>query len=147
MIIIILISGVYLISYSTNNSKSNPSKTLAKNYEIEFLNLSQNNPTPQDINGLNYYFKKFINSNNFDSKICNILESGEHIILSNYTDSSCNILINGDNNGTLAQNSTTTIDRFINNTNIYLCSCYYESGKNIYYIDIYNENSKTILKN
>ena len=147
MIIIILISGIYLISYSNNNVRDSPSKILAKNYEIEFLNLSQNNPTSQDINSANYYFKRFINSNNFDSKICNILETSDLIILSNYTDASCSIIINGDNNGTLAQNSTTTIDRFINNTNIYLCSCYYESGKNIYYIDIYNENSKTILKN
>ncbi len=147
MIIIILISSIFIIFNPVKKTVNTTPNILAKNYEIEFLKLSSSNPTIQDINNLNYGFKKFTNSNNYDVKICSIVENQTSIILSNYTSENCNLVIDGMFSGVVYDNSTVTIDRFINNTNIYLCSCYYAGGKNVYYIDIYNENSKTILKN
>ena len=69
MLLIILISGVVIVSnYNSNKNKTNPVATLAKNYENEFLNILETGSTVEDINLLNYRFKKFINSNNYDAK-------------------------------------------------------------------------------
>lgn len=148
ILLIILISGIVIISnYNANKSKINPATILAKNYENELIALLESEPTIEDINLFNFNFKKFINSNNYDSKLCNIITTKNGIIASNFMEQDCNLMINGDNNRTITGNSTVGIDIFINDTNIYLCSCNYEVGKNNYYLDIYNESSKIIYKN
>jgi len=147
MIIIILITGVVIMSNTNQKSKTKTVSYIAKNYETEFIYKISEIPTIQDINQFNYNFIKFINSNNYDAKICNIIKTSESTILSNFTDIDCNLMINGDYNQTISKNTTISIDTFINDTNIYLCNCYNVGEKNIYYIDIYNENSKTIFKN
>ena len=148
MLLIILISGVIIVSnYNSSKLKTNITQTLGKNYETEFLNILDFNPSEEDINLFNYNFKKFINSNNYDSKICNLVVTENGLVASNFMDQNCDLMVNGLKNQTLLENTTTTIDIFINDTNIYLCSCYYEAAKNIYYLDIYNENSETIFKN
>ena len=147
MIIIILITGLVLINNPEKKVINTTPKILAKNYEIEFLNLTTTSTNAEDLNNLNKRFEKFVNSNNYNASICSIVETEDYIYLSNFTGEDCQMIINGEENQLINDNTTVTIDRFINNTNIYLCSCYYVSGKNIYYIDIYNENSKTILKN
>jgi hypothetical protein len=147
MMIIILISGIVLINNPIRKTINITPKVLAKNYEIEFLNLTTNNPTAEDLNNLNKRFEKFVNSNNYDTGICSIVETEDYILLSNFTGVDCQMIIDGNENQLINDNTTVTIDRFINNMNIYLCSCYYISGENIYYIDIHNEDSKTILKN
>lgn len=148
MLLILLISGVIIISnYNSSKLKNNSTTILAKNYETEFLNLLESNPSAEDINQFNYNFKKFINSNNYDSKMCNLIKTEDGLIVSNFLDQNCDLMVNGSKNQTLTENNTEIIDIFINDTNIYLCSCYYDAGKNIYYLDIYNENSETIFKN
>ena len=148
MLLIILISGVVIVSnYNSNKNKTNPVATLAKNYENEFLNILETGSTVEDINLLNYRFKKFINSNNYDAKICNLITTENGLIASNFMDQNCDLIINGEKRQTITENDTIITDIFINDTNIYLCSCHYKAGENIYYIDIYNENSKTIFKN
>lgn len=148
MLLIILISGVVIVSnYNAPGNKINPVAILAKNYENEFLNILNSGSSVEDINQFNYRFKKFINSNNYDSKLCNLITTENGIIASNFMDQNCDLMINGVSNQTITENNTIITDIFINDTNIYLCSCYYEAAKNIYYLDIYNENSETIFKN
>lgn len=148
MLLIILISGVVIVSnYNTNRKKTNPVTILAKNYENELLNILDSGSSVEDVNQLNYAFKKFINSNNYDAKLCNLITTGNGLIASNFMDQNCDLIINGDINQTITENETIITDMFINDTNIYLCNCYYRAGENIYYIDIYNENSKTTFKN
>lgn len=147
MLIVILISGVVMIIKYNNRSSSNPVATLAKNYENEFLSILENDASVEDINLFNYRFKKFINSNNYDARICNLITTKNGLIVSNFMDQNCDLMINGENRQTITENTTILTDIFINDTNIYLCNCYYKAGENIYYIDIYNENSKTIFKN
>ncbi|HOZ35478.1 MAG TPA: hypothetical protein PLK55_00645 [archaeon] len=148
MLLIILISGVVIVSnYNAPGNKINPVAILAKNYENEFLNILNSGSSVEDINQFNYRFKKFINSNNYDSKLCNLITTENGIIASNFMDQNCDLMINGVSNQTITENNTIITDIFINDTNIYLCNCYYKAGENIYYIDIYNENSKTTFKN
>lgn len=148
MLIIMLVSGVVMITKYNRKSSSNPVATLAKNYENEFLNILEKGASVENINQFNYKFKKFVNSNNYDARICNLITTEDGLIVSNYMDQNCELMI-GDNQQTITENTTTIVDTdiFINDTNIYLCNCYYKAGENIYYIDIYNENSKIIFKN
>lgn len=147
MVIIIVISGIFIINNTSSKLPNNQAKYIAKNYEVEYLAIITNNLTQENIDNFNHNFKKFINSSNYDSEICSISETEEDIYISNYMGKNCNLTINGDFNQIVYDNDTIVIDRFINNTNIYLCSCSYVSGKNSYYINIYNDDSKTILKN
>lgn len=147
MIIIIFISGLVIISNTSPKVKTKTVNAIAKNYETELIYAINNDPTVQNINNLNKNFITFINSNNFDAKICNILKNSQELILSNFMNKDCNLMINGDLNQIISNNTTIAIDIFINDMNIYLCNCYYEGEKNVYYLDIYNESSETIFKN
>lgn len=147
MILIMLITGIVVLN-STHSRTIEKAPFFVKNYVTEFLYFSSKDALSlEEINSFNSGFKDHINSYNYSTNICNIIETNEGVFLSNYTDNDCEIMIDEDNNLVVESNSTKKIDMFINQTNIYLCSCKYIDGQNSYYIDVYNKNIKIIEKN
>ncbi len=147
MILIMLITSLILIN-RPNKQPSNNASFISKNYEIEFLYLSSSNVLDENkINSFNSNYLNHINSYNYSAEICNIIETEDYIFFSNFTGESCDLVIDDEVSQVVNDKTTTKIDRFINNMNIYLCSCNYEKGKNSYYLDIYNEDIRIINKN
>lgn len=146
MILIMLITGIILINKPNKQPIVQTPYFLVKNYEIEFNYLNQGSVDENIINTFNLNFLNYINSYNYSAEFCNIIDTKNHIYFSNFTGTDCNLMIGEDVNQTVSNQSTIKIDRFINDMNIYLCSCNY-LRENSYYIDIYNENLKLIYKN
>lgn len=147
MVIILLISGILIFN---NQKKETNQKApyLAKNYENEFLFFSkQENLDENKINNFNLSFKKYFNSYNYSVNLCSIIETEEYLYISNFYQEPCKLIINGEEEGEIGKDSTYKIDRFINDTSIYLCSCNYKTGYNSFYLDIYNKKIKLIYRN
>ncbi len=148
MILILLITGILVINKPTKLPKVSTQQFLSKNYQIEFSKLcAKSNIDENTIDAFNTVFLNYISSYNYDVKMCNIIEKETSIYLSNYTGEPCDLVVDGVVLQTINDKTTKKIDRFINNMNIYLCNCEYKTGRNIYYINIYNNNVRTIYKN
>jgi hypothetical protein len=147
-LIIISLISLLIINIRTIPNNSKLINNLSENYISEFLILNKdNNLNIQKIDNFNNSFLKFINSHNYNVKICNIIKNNNDIYISNYLGEDCNLFIAEDLNRTINNNSTIKIDNFINNMPIYLCNCTYINYNNVYYIDIYNYNNQIINKN
>jgi len=148
MILIISITGIILINRPNKIIINHNAQQLINNYQEEFLVFSLNDVADENtITSYNTNFSNYVNSYNYNIELCNIIESEEYIYFSNFTGNDCDLYIDEDVNQTINDKTTIRIDRFINNTNIYLCNCNYQRGKNSYYINIYNEDIKIIYEN
>ena len=148
MILIISITGIILINRPNKTITNHNAQQLINNYQEEFLVFSLNDVADENtITSYNTNFSNYVNSYNYNIELCNIIESEEYIYFSNFTGNDCDLYIDEDVNQTINDKTTIRIDRFINNTNIYLCNCNYQRGKNSYYINIYNEDIKIIYEN
>ncbi|HOW29495.1 MAG TPA: hypothetical protein PK685_02375 [archaeon] len=148
MILIISITGIILINRPNKTITNHNAQQLINNYQEEFLVFSLNDVADENtITSYNTSFSNYVNSYNYNIELCNIIESEEYIYFSNFTGNDCDLYIDEDVNQTINDKTTIRIDRFINNTNIYLCNCNYQRGKNSYYINIYNEDIKIIYEN
>lgn len=148
MILIISITGIILINRPNKIIINHNAQRLINNYQEEFLVFSLNDVADENtITSYNTNFSNYVNSYNYNIELCNIIESEEYIYFSNFTGNDCDLYIDEDVNQTINDKTTIRIDRFINNTNIYLCNCNYQRGKNSYYINIYNEDIKIIYEN
>lgn len=148
MILIMLITGIILINRPNKTPIKETPQLLVKNYEIEFNVFSSTSNLDENvIDAFNLNFSNYINSYNFSTEICTIIEDANYIYFSNYTGNNCDLLIGEDVNQTLSDKSTVKIDRFINNMSVYLCNCNYVREKNSYYINIYDEDIKIINEN
>jgi phosphopantetheine adenylyltransferase len=151
MIIISLISILLITSntiLTTNNNNQDIINKLNKNYILEFNNFinNNNNININNINIFNSSLENYIESHNYDTEICSIIDDDNSIYISNYLDKDCDLYIASEYNQTIEAKNTIKIDKFLNPTNIYLCSCLY-INKDIYYIKTQNIENVIINKN
>ncbi len=145
MITIGLISGIIIITRSLPKNDS-IIEDLVKNYEQEFSRFSITDVNEETTDAFQKSFIYFIKARNHDIEVCSIFADNDYYYVSNYLDEDCDFYVNDVNISTIVRNSTQKIDRFINDTNIYLCNCEY---KNIdsYYIKINDSKNQIIKKN
>ena len=149
IIIIISISALLIINKQgvIENKTDKKQEYLAKNFVNEFEIISNQELETNDLNNkLNNIFD-FIKSHGQNVKFCTIIHDDNNLYFSNYTGEPCNLIIDDEIIQEISHKTTIQTDRFINNTNIYLCNCIY-TDISVYYLSIYdNENQIIQLKN
>jgi len=149
--IIVIFITMLLLLVKPNDIINDQPKTLADNYKIELSFLIDNGISDEnDINNFNNSLINYIQSHNYNAKICNIIDDrNQYIYVSNYLGENCGLYINSVMNQTVDDKESVRIDRFINDMNIYLCNCNlrHTDGYNVaYYINIYNSKASIINK-
>ncbi len=121
-------------------------KDLANNYNIEFSKISTLDKNTTFINNFQKSFINFAKAQNHEIKLCSIFADDNSYYVSNYLGEDCVFVVNDVNKQIVYNNSTIKIDRFINETNIYLCNCEYKNFDS-YYINLYDSKNQIIKKN
>jgi hypothetical protein len=137
VIIMIFTTMIFLISKNINYT-DNKSQTIINNYKNEMNYIVLNNLDENNLDQLNSSFKNYIQTNNYNSKICSIVFDGNNTYyLSNYQDT---------NYAAINTDETIIILRENVVANIIFGSCTLELGnlKNKYYLEIYNNKEKNI---
>jgi hypothetical protein len=148
--IAVFLTALLLLIKPFNNIDCTP-QVLSDNYKNELTTLigtGINNIS--DINEFNNSFKNYIQSHNYNVKLCNIIDDrNQYIYISNYLGESCGLYVNSVMMQTLDDRNSIRIDRFINDMNIYLCNCnlrHTDGYSSIYYIDVYSSKTNIINK-
>lgn len=125
----------------------NDSGRIAKNYIQELSRFSKES-NYEDINSYNNYMDSFARAHNNTLHACNIIDDQEEkIIISNFLGEDCTLYIDGEETDTISSQSIER-DRFINDTNIYLCYCnILKSGTKSYYVSVQGPHSRTVYNN
>ncbi len=145
MITIGLITTIIILSTSLPK-EDKITENIITNYENEFSRISREDKNTTFIDAFQNSFVNFINAQNHNTKLCTIFADEDHYYVSNYLGKDCMFRVNDENRQIVYNNSTTKIDRFINETNIYLCNCEYKNFDS-YYIMIYDSKNQIIKKN
>lgn len=145
MITMGLISATIILSRNLPKQET-ITKDLVNNYNIEFSEISRLDKNTTIINNFQISFINFVNAQNHNLKLCSIFADEENYYVSNYLGKDCMFVIDDVNKQMVSNNSTTKIDRFINETNIYLCNCEYKNFDS-YYINLYDSKNQIIKKN
>jgi hypothetical protein len=148
IILIMSITGVLILNNQKQVSQTDyKQEMLASNFNNEFEVLLNSDLSEETIDEklLNIY--NYIKSHSQEVKFCTIIEDENCFYFSNYTGNTCNLIKDEEIINQVANKNTLKTDRFINNTNIYLCNCTYIDISG-YYLNIYNnKNQITQLKN
>lgn len=149
IIIIISISALLIINKQgfSENKTDKKQEFLIDNFINEFEVLSNQDLESNDVNNKLEKLFDFIKSHGQNVKFCTIIQDDNYMYFSNYTGESCNLVIDDEIIQEISHKTTIQTDRFINNTNIYLCNCIYTDISG-YFLSIYdNENQIIQLKN
>ena len=148
IILIMSISGLLILNNQNQTDQiDNQQEVLANNFSYEFNVISNGETSIEKIDEKLNNLYNYIKSHSQNIKFCTIIEDENNLYFSNYLGESCNLIVDDEINQEVPDKTTIKTDRFINNTNIYLCNCTYIDISG-YYLNIYNnKNQITQLKN
>ncbi len=146
MITIGLVTGIIIMSREIPKEET-ITNHLVNNYTNEFSRISVKEKDETIIKNFQESFITYIRANNHDVELCSIFADNNYYYVSNHLKKDCNFMVDGEIRGEIIENgSITKIERFINDTNIYLCNCEYKNLDS-YYINIYDSKNRIIKKN
>lgn len=148
IILIMSISGVLILNNQRQVSQTDyKQEMLASNFSNEFDIILNSALSEEEIDTKLLSMYNYIKSHSQNVKFCTILEDENSFYFSNYTGDNCDLVKDDEVIGQVMDKTTLKTDRFINNTNIYLCNCTYIDISG-YYLKIYNNKDQIIqLKN